>query len=62
MRKITIVIESGLTPFHEQSMLGFVNAAMKGISHFWKEKSVKHFSITIDGMSMDEFKIKNNLD
>lgn len=62
MKNTTIVIESDLTPFHQETMLRMLLVLLTATHNFWTSKSVKRFAIGIDDMDFDQFREANNLD
>lgn len=56
MRKTTkiykIEVQSDLAPFHNQVMEDAMIACLKGLQHYWKNKSVKKFEITLSGKNI----------
>lgn len=47
MKKIEIIIEHNLTPFHEETMLKMIELHVLALNEFWKSRSKKTFNMKI---------------
>ncbi len=48
MKEITITIKHNLTPMHEESMAGMLQATLTALTIFWNNKSKKMFTVTTE--------------